>query len=229
MNLAGKSVQCRPSQKNIQALIHSRVNTTRALGDAIARCSEPPSCWINASGAGIYPEDGVGQVEHSLTSGGTIMAEVARLWEAAFSHCPTPKTRKIALRITLVLGASGGVFPVFKQLVQLRQGGRQGSGEQRMSWIHIHDLHRMVLHIFTHDDIHGPVNAGSPKTYSNAEFMRAMRNAMGVTFGLPAPAWLLRMGAAILGINSELILASMDVYPKKMLDHGFEFSYPQLQ
>lgn len=229
INLAGKSVQCRPSQRNIQELIDSRVNTTRALGDAIARCSKPPRCWINASGAGIYAEDGIGQVEHSPTIGGTIMAEVARQWEAAFEACDTPSTRKVTLRITLVLGASGGVFPVFKQLVKYRQGGRQGSGNQRMSWIHIHDLYNMMLHIFAHDNIQGPVNAASPRTYSNAEFMRSMRKVMGVGFGLPAPSWLLRIGAVLLGINSELVLASMDVYPKKMIDHGFSFTYSQLE
>ena len=228
INLAGKSVQCRPSASNVQALIDSRVDTTRALGEAISRCAQPPSCWINASGAGIYPAEGRAQHEDSPTNGTTIMADVARRWEAAFMEANTPKTRKVILRITLVLGSQGGVFPVFKSLVRLGQGGRQGSGKQRMSWIHVEDLYRMVLFIGQTDAVKGAVNAGAPQTLSNAEFMKSMRQVLKFPFGIPAPEWLLRIGTAIIGVNSELVLSSMDVYPKKMLDHGFTFRYLEL-
>ena len=127
VNLAGKSVNCRFTASNVAELIRSRVGTTTALGDAIALCSSPPKVWINASGASIYREQvSQANTEESPTDGEGTMAEVARQWEAAFNGCNTPNTRKVVLRITLVLGQDGGVLPLFKRLVRLGQGGRQG-------------------------------------------------------------------------------------------------------
>jgi uncharacterized protein (TIGR01777 family) len=226
VNLAGKSVNCRFTPKNIDELIQSRVGTTRAIGDAIAACKQPPKTWINASGASIYREVVTEpNTEDSPIDGDGTMAQVARLWEEALNDARTPHTRRIALRITLVLGTGGGVFPIFKRLVSLGQGGAQGSGEQSVSWIHITDLVRLIIFIVETESISGPINAAAPNPLSNRAFMAELRSAMSFPFGIPAPAPLIRMGTALLGVDSELILRGMNVVSKKAPQLGFTFQF----
>ncbi len=229
VNLAGKSVNCRFTSSNVAELIRSRVETTRAIGDAIALCKMPPQVWINASGASIYRENvNRANTEDSPIDGEGTMAEVARQWEQALLKAPKVSTRRVALRITLVLGADGGVFPIYKRLVGLGQGGAQGSGNQWMSWIHITDLVRLIAFIIQKESIEGPVNAAAPEALTNTAFMAAMRESMKFPFGIPAPAPLIRIGTALIGTDSELILRGMQVISSKAPGHGFDFQYPTL-
>lgn len=226
VNLAGKSVNCRFTPKNVEQLIQSRVSTTRALGDAIALCKQPPQTWINAGGASIYREEVAhSNTEDSPIDGEGVMAEVARLWEEALHDARTPNTRRIALRISLVLGKDGGVFPIFRRLVSLGQGGAQGSGSQMVSWIHMTDLARLITFILETESISGPINAAAPNPLSNRAFMAELRSAMSFPFGIPAPAPLIRLGTALLGVDSELILRGMNVVSTKAPRHGFTFQF----
>lgn len=230
VNLAGKSVNCRFTKANVKELIRSRVETTQAIGEAIGLCKSPPPVWINASGASIYREHvSEPNTEDSPTDGEGTMAEVARQWERAFFESPTPGTRKAALRITLVLGRNGGVFPIFKTLVMLGQGGRQGSGEQMMSWIHVDDLCSAMLWIINQNSIGATVNAAAPSPMSNANFMSDFRKSTQVKVGLPAPELLIRIGTGIIGADSELVLRGMDVAPHALAKSGFTFQFPSLQ
>ncbi|MFN5621516.1 MAG: TIGR01777 family oxidoreductase [Flavobacteriales bacterium] len=227
INLAGKSVNCRFTADNIEALIRSRVDTTQAIGDAIALCKQPPKTWINASGASIYPENvSEPNTEDSAIDGAGVMADVARQWENALYTMHLPATRRIALRITLVLGKDGGVFPIYKRLVSLGQGGAQGTGKQWVSWIHVTDLTRLLFFLLENDSISGPVNAAAPEPLPNQAFMATLRKAMKFPFGIPAPALLIRMGTAVIGADSELILRGMRVVSVKSPKHGFLFDYP---
>jgi uncharacterized protein (TIGR01777 family) len=229
INLAGKSVNCRFTARNVDELISSRVETTRALGEAIALCQRPPAVWINASGASIYRDtQGTPNAEESETDGVGTMAEVARLWEKALTEAVTPNTRKIALRITLVLGQSGGVYPTFRLLTKAFQGGSQGSGKQMMSWIHIHDLCRMMLALVESKNPPEIMNAAAPQPLPNADFMRLLRESLGVGFGLNAPAPLIKLGTALLGVDSELVLRGMNVVSAKGDQFDFKFLYPDL-
>jgi uncharacterized protein (TIGR01777 family) len=227
INLAGKSVNCRFTADNIEALIRSRVDTTQAIGDAIALCKQPPKTWINASGASIYPENATeANTEESTIDGDGVMADVARQWEKALYSRQLTNTRRIALRITLVLGKDGGVFPIYKRLVALGQGGAQGTGKQWVSWIHVADLTRLLFFIVGNDSIAGPVNAAAPEPLTNDAFMFALRKAMKFPFGIPAPAFLIRVGTAMIGADSELILRGMQVVSSKAPQQGFRFDYP---
>ena len=229
VNLAGKSVNCRFTASNVAELIRSRVETTRAIGDALALCKIPPKVWINASGASIYRENvSRANTEDSPIDGEGTMAEVARQWEQALLKAPKVSTRRVALRITLVLGADGGVFPIYKRLVGLGQGGAQGSGNQWMSWIHITDLLRLIAFIIQRESIEGPVNAAAPEPMTNTSFMATMRKSMKFPFGIPAPAPLIRIGTALIGTDSELILRGMQVISSKAPGNGFDFQYPTL-
>jgi uncharacterized protein (TIGR01777 family) len=229
VNLAGKSVNCRFNDRNVKELISSRVETTRAIGDAIALCKQPPSIWVNASGASIYPETlGKPNSEESSNEGKGTMADVARKWEMALNSSNTPHTKKVALRISLVLGNGGGVYPTFRTLTKAFQGGAQGSGSQMMSWIHIHDLCAMIRKLIESENPPSIINAAAPQPLSNAEFMRIFRKSLGVGFGLAAPTVFIKIGTALLGMDSELVLRGMNVVSSKADAIDFQFKFPTL-
>lgn len=229
INLAGRSVDCRYNEKNKHAILHSRVATTRALGNAIAACEQPPGLWINSSTATIYrhAEDRP-MTEADGEIGDGFSVEVARQWEKAFFHFQLPGTRQVALRMAIVLGPEGGVLRPLKRLVRLGLGGKQGKGTQVFSWIHIEDLYRTILFIIGHPALDGVVNCSSPHPVPNAILMQALRKALGVNAGLPAPEWLLRMGAVLIRTETELVLKSRWVLPHRLLQAGFVFTYPTL-
>jgi len=229
VNLAGKSVNCRFTRSNVEELIRSRVETTAAIGEAIAHCKQPPAVWINASGASIYREHvSAANNEQSPTDGEGVMAEVARQWEAAFFESKLPTTRKVALRISLVLGEDGGVWPILKRLAHFGLGGKQGSGKQMMSWIHIKDLCRMIEHVISNENIGGVLNAACPGSVSNREFMKVVRSSVDRKWGWPASVLEIKLGTALLGIPAELILRGMWVRNehKHMTDFSFHYGTP---
>jgi NAD dependent epimerase/dehydratase family enzyme len=119
----------------------------------------------------------------------------------------------------------GGVFGTLLWLVRRRLGGRVGDGKQFVSWIHDQDFIRAVEWVITHD-MSGPVNFASPEPLPNAEFMRELRRAWGVRFGLPAARWMIELGTWAMRTESELVLKSRRVVPGKLLESGFTFEFP---
>ena len=229
VNLAGRSVSCRYNDRNKAAILESRVSTTAALGRAIALCRQPPSTWLNASTGTIY-RNAVDrpQSERDGEPGTGFSVDVARAWEAELEAAVTPGTRKIPLRIAIVLGRGGGALRPFANLARLGLGGRMGPGTQKFSWIHVEDLYRCVRFLHARKDITGPVNVASPDVVTNRELMRMVRRAYGARFGIPTPAWLLRLGAVLIRTETELVLKSRWVQPEKLLDAGFVYSQPEL-
>src|ERR1700733_4737447 len=136
INLAGKSVDCRYTEANRKAIIASRVDSTRVLGEAIAKCKQPPRVWLNSSSATLYkhtfdtPMDESGETGATPAAKDEFSIEVIRQWERALDEARTPATRKVTLRITLVFGKDGGVLPVLQRLARFGLGGNMGSGRQ---------------------------------------------------------------------------------------------------
>jgi uncharacterized protein (TIGR01777 family) len=229
VNLAGRSVSCRYNDRNKAAILESRLSTTAALGRAIALCRQPPSTWLNASTGTIY-RNAVDrpQSERDGEPGTGFSVDVARAWEAELDAAVTPGTRKIPMRIAIVLGRGGGALRPFANLARLGLGGRMGPGSQKFSWIHVEDLYRCVRFLHARTDITGPVNVASPDVVTNRELMRMVRRAFGARFGIPTPAWLLRLGAVLIRTETELVLKSRWVQPEKLLDAGFVYSQPEL-
>jgi len=229
INLAGKSVDCRYNDKNKREIMTSRTETTKALGDAINQCAVPPPLWLNSSTATIYrhAEDRP-MTEQAGEIGIGFSVGVARAWEEAFLACKVPHTRQVALRIAIVLGRGGGVMVPYMSLVQYGLGGYQGNGRQMFSWIHVEDLYRIILFIEAHKDIEGAVNCSAPHPVTNREQMKIFRSQAGQRFGLPMPRWLLKLGAAMIGTETELVLKSRWVLPERLLQQGFTFTYPTL-
>lgn len=155
--------------------------------------------------------------------------DVCKSWEKTFFDTDTPHTRKIALRMGIVLGSSDGAFPRLLNLVKLGMGGKQGSGEQYISWVHEQDAVACTEFLLTHDDITGAVNCTAPQPVKNKDFMGALRKAWGIPFGLPAPAWLLQIGLAIIGSEMELILKSRWVMSKRLIDAGYQFQFNEVE
>lgn len=226
INLAGKSVNCRNTAANQEEIVRSRVDATRALGRAIEICPRPPKLWINASAAAIYGDTGerIADEDSPWAKGGT--AEVSKQWEAAFGESDCLQTRKVILRIGLVLQRGKGVIEMLSKLAGFGLAGTVGSGRQYVSWIHEADFVRLVEWVIENDDFSGPINAVSPDPVSNSVFMKGIREALGVNIGIPAPAWATRIGAFVIGTNAGLVLAGSRVR-SKVLSGRFSFLYPQ--
>lgn len=191
INLAGKSVNCRYTEKNKQEIFDSRTDAVKAIGQAIAQCSTPPALWINASSATIYrhatdhPQDEYNGEYHDDFS-----VQVCKRWEKTFFDQITLHTRKVALRMAITIGPGGILIPFFN-LVKFGLGGRQGNGEQRFSWIHIDDLCRIIEWTNEHKEIEGFYNCSAPNPVTNQELMKVIRDITGNKFGLPAYKWML--------------------------------------
>jgi len=228
INLTGKTVNCRYSEKNKKEIISSRVESTEAIAKAIRESIVPPKLWINASSATIYrhaedsPQDEIsGEIKNDFS------VQVCKLWEKKFNEERCPFTRKVALRMAITLGNGGVMIPYFN-LLKFGLGGKQGSGKQMYSWIHIEDTCRMIEWIFENEEIEGTYNCCSPYPVTNQEFMYLLRKTTGKKFGLPAPVWLLKAGALLIGTETELLLKSRWVVPTKILATGFQFKYSKL-
>ncbi|MFN3651403.1 MAG: TIGR01777 family oxidoreductase [Armatimonadota bacterium] len=228
MNLAGRSVNCRYHAPNRREIYESRLRSTAAVGAAIAACAEPPPVWINSSSATIYRHALDRPMDETTGEIGTgFSVDVCLRWERALADAPTPGTRKVALRSALVLGPGrGGVMEVFQRLARLGLGGTMGRGDQFVSWVHADDFCRAVEWLIEHPELEGPVNCAAPSPVPNREFMRLLRRACGVPFGLPAADWMLEIGAYLLNSETELLLKSRRVVPGRLLASGFELRYP---
>jgi len=236
INLTGRSVNCRYHARNRKEILNSRVNSTRILGEAIGRCAQPPPVWLNASTATVYrhtfdePWDESGLTEATVEAKDRFSVEVAWAWERALNEAATPRTRKVAMRMAMVLGlGKNSVFPVLRRLARLGLGGRMGSGRQFVSWIHEADCCRAVEWLIGHDHLEGPVNLAAPHPIPNAEMMRTLRQVCGVPFGLPATNWMLEVGAFVLRTETELLIKSRRVAPGRLLKSGFEFQFPLIR
>lgn len=229
INLAGKPINTRFTEENKAELIASRVSTTELLGMALQQCKNPPSIWLNASGAHIYgTSDQKMHSENDALDNEFFPAIMAQKWEEALYKFELANTRKVALRISIVLGKDGGVLQPFVQLTKWFLGGQQGNGKQKFSWVHLEDFYQIIRFAAANKNINGPVNVCSPEVVNNAGLMRVLRKILHRPFGFPAPAFGIKIGAALLGIEPDLILKSLSVYPQKLVDAGYKFKYPKL-
>jgi hypothetical protein len=229
INLAGKSVNCRYNQKNKDEILYSRTSTTELLGNAILQCKNPPKLWINSGTATIYrhAEDRP-MTEDDGEIGSGFSVEVAKAWEASFFKFQLAQTRQVLLRIAIVLGQNGGAMVPMMRLVRSGLGGRQGTGKQMFSWIHVEDLFRIIRFIEDHEALSGVYNCSAPEPVSNDELMHLFRENLHAPVGLPSPKWLLELGAAFINTETELVLKSRWVLPDRLMKAGFFFEYSTL-
>lgn len=255
IGLAGKSVNCRYNDRNREEILRSRLDTTRALREAIAAAKKPPAVWMNSSTATIYryaldrPQS---EADTELDTG--FSPDVGRTWEAELFAGELPATRRVALRITIVLGQGAATALLFR-LARLGLGGPQfdgwwfrhrryrgigpdptehspeihrSKGRQRFSWIHIDDVVGAVQFIRDHPEIAGPVNLSTPEQVENRSLMAALRRVVGMPIGLPAWRFMLEPAMWLLRTEPELVLKSRWVAPGVLTEAGFGFRHPEL-
>jgi uncharacterized protein (TIGR01777 family) len=230
INLAGKSVDCRYTPENKKAILLSRTETTKTLGEAILLCKSPPLLWINSGTGTIYRH----ATDRPMTEangdiGDGFSVSVATAWEKSFFDFKLPHTRQVVLRIAIVLGNDGGALKPLVSLVKLGLGGRQGRGDQKMSWLHVADLCGIIEFVQEKKDITGVLNCASPQTSDNTTLMATLRKVLNRKIGLPSPEWLLTIGAYVIRTEPELILKSRWVMPERLLNEGFVFQFPALE
>jgi uncharacterized protein (TIGR01777 family) len=237
INLAGRSVSCRYTDANLRDMMASRVDSTRVVGAAIAAAAAPPKVWLQMSTATIYAHrfDAandeatgiIGGAEPGVPGYWAFSVEIAKAWERVQEEAETPDTRKVALRTAMIMSRDrGSVFDVLHKMARLGLGGPVAGGRQYVSWLHGADLVRAVELLLVRADLSGPVNLAAPNPLPQREFMRVLRAATRVPIGLPATKWMAELGAFVLRSDTELLLKSRRVVPGRLLDAGFEFTFP---
>ena len=230
INLVGKNVNCRYNEKNKNEIISSRLNSIKAISEVISHCEIQPKFWFQSASATIYIDSKskpMTEVEGNL--GNDFSETVCKKWEACFLEQTKSfsNTKKIILRTSLVLSKEDGVYPRLKKMTQFGLGGKQGNGKQMVSWIHETDLINSINFIIE-NKLEGVFNTTAPYPITNSEFMKVLRQSIGVKFHLNSPRLLLEIGAFIISTETELILKSRFVIPDNLLKAGFEFKYPSI-
>lgn len=238
INLAGRSVSCRYTESNLREMMASRVDSATVVGTAIARAATPPPVWLQMSTATIYAHSHdrandeatgtIGGAEDGVPAYWGFSVDIARRWERAQLDAPTPDTRKVALRTSIVMAPGrGGAFDMLWRLARCGLGGPVAGGRQYMSWIHGRDFVRAVEFLLARDDLVGPVNLAAPNPLPYRAFMAGLRRAAGMPVGLPATRRMAELGAWVLRSDAELLLKSRRVVPGRLLDAGFVFGHPE--
>lgn len=234
VNLAGRSVDCIKTPEHQDEILRSRVESTRVLGMALRTIDVPPSVWVQMSTAHIYGDPPSAVCTEDSPFGYGLAPFVGRAWEQAFRESILPSQRGIILRTSFVLGrdrgAGAGALARLRTLVRFGLGGKAGSGEQGVSWIHETDMNRLIERALFDSGMQGPYIASSPNPVSQRVFMRALRRAMGMPIGLPAYSWMVRIGAPlVMRTDPELALYGRYVVPKRLQEERFAFQFPNLR
>ena len=228
INLAGKSVDCRYTKVNKKEILLSRIESTKILNKAVLQCKNPPKHWLNSSTSTIYRFSLDKQMDEiNGEIGNDFSMNVAQSWEKAFFMYDTPKILKTAMRTSIVLGKKGGAFIPLKTLAKTGLGGKQGKGNQYISWIHENDFAKSIEFI-VQQEMTGVINIVSPTPITNADFMKKLQKAVGQFIGIPMPTFLLKIGSFIIRTETELVLKSRNVIPKKLIENGFKFEFSNI-
>lgn len=229
INLTGKSVDCRYTEKNKKEIYNSRIDSTIILNQVVLQCKNPPKHWLNSSTSTIYRFSLDKQMDEiNGEIGDDFSMNIAKSWEKVFFEAQTPSTLKTALRTSIVLGKNAGAFIPLKTLTKLGFGGKQGNGNQFISWIHEEDFANAIEFIIQ-KEITGLINIVSPQPITNSDFMMKLRKAIRIPFGIPMNSFLLEIGSFFIRTETELVLKSRNVIPKKLMDNGFQFEFSNFE
>jgi uncharacterized protein len=226
INLAAEPILGLWTPKKRQLIRETRVDLTDRILRCIADTPKRPAAFINASGIGFYGDRGSEVLDETCGPGQDYLARLCVDWEASTQRASQLGVRPIPLRTGLVLGLGGGAFPLMRRAFVMGGGGRLGSGEQYMPWIHLTDEARMILWAAEHPSLEGPLNVCSPNPVTNREFTRLLAKAVRRPALFPVPAFALKL---LMGRDlGSGLLASQRATPHRSSDAGFSFDYPEL-
>jgi uncharacterized protein (TIGR01777 family) len=230
VNLSGVSISKPWNERNRNAIMESRVESTEVLGKAIGALNSPPKVWVNGSAVGFYGDRGSEMLIEASGPGpkGHFLSDVCVAWENELMRAETKEVRKVALRTGVVLGPGSLAFQPLLTSVKCYLGGPIGSGSQFVSWIHIHDLVSLILWTIE-SDIQGPINGTAPEPVTNADMMMMMRAILRRPWAPPVPPFLLRIISFLGGPEASLALESTRALPEVALTGGFRFAFPHLR
>lgn len=226
VHLAGENIsRGRWTKAFKQRVLDSRVLGTRLIAESVA-AADPPPALVSASAIGLYGDRGDEAMSEESSAGEGFLADVCRQWEAAAQPAVDAGARVVRLRIGVVLSRYGGALARMLTPFRLGMGGVIGSGRQVVSWIHLEDLVGVVEHALADSDLSGPVNAVAPRPVTNRELTSALGRALKRPTLVPMPAAIVRLIFGEMG--DELLLTSTRVEPRRLLDSGFSFRFPDL-
>lgn len=230
INMAGRSVDCRYTEANKAEILNSRIDSTKIIGEAIKKAKNPPNIWLNSSTGTIYRySEDKEMTEKEGEIGEGFSVNIAKAWEKTFREINVPNVRKVIMRTSIVIGKNGGAMQPLVQLTKLGLGGFQGSGKQFISWLQVEDFCRITEYLIDNKNAEGIYNLVSPKPIRNKAFMKILRQVLSVPIGLPAMKWMIEIGAFFMRTESELVLKSRRLVPKRLLSEGFEFKYVNIE
>lgn len=222
IHLAGESVLGVWTPAKKRRIVHSRLEGTRAVVEAIELARMPPEVLVSGSAIGFYGDSGDMELTEKSPGGNGFLADTTRAWEGEAAR--VRKSRLVLLRTGIALSRRGGALGVMAPLFRMGLGGRLGPGTQWMSWIHIEDLARMFLFAAENMDVRGALNGTAPWPIRNASFTDELARRLRRPAVLHVPAWAIRC----LGDFSHELLDSKRVVPGEATAHRFPFEYPQL-
>ena len=225
VNLAGEPIaEKRWSEQHCRLLMDSRVRTTEALVAAMAPLRQPPRVLVQASAVGYYGTSADALFREDSPAGSDFLAQICQRWETAAAAAPSG-VRLVTLRIGIVLGPDGGALGRMLPVFRLGFGGPVGSGRQWMSWIHRHDLVRLIATALEDPAFSGTYNAVAPAPTRMGQFADSLGRTLGRTSLLPVPAPILQL---LLGDGAQVVLEGQQVLPARLQAQGFQFRYPEL-
>lgn len=205
-----------------QLIVDSRIDTGKAVTEAIRQATHKPAVLIQASAIGYYGPHGDEIVLESTAPGSNFLAGVTMPWEQSTQPVEGMGVRRVVTRIGVVFSDKGGAFPILVLPFRLFVGGRLGSGEQYVSWIHIEDVVRAMHFLIEREQTHPVYNLTAPHPVTNAALAKVIGKAMGRPAYFPVPAPVLRLA---LGEVATTVLEGQRVVPENLRADGFEFEY----
>jgi uncharacterized protein (TIGR01777 family) len=227
VNLAGAGVgDHRWTDAYKKQVRDSRVLGTAALAEAVAALDRPPRVWVNGSAIGFYGETGDRAVDESAPPGDGFLPSLCVEWEEATAPVQEAGVRTVFARTGLVVAREGGAWAKLFPLYKAGLGGRFGNGRQYWSFVALHDEVAAIRHLIDTDGLSGPFNLTAPNPLTNREISAAMGRVLRrpSLFTVPAPALKL-----VLGEMSGDVLGSQRVLPKRLLESGFTFAFPEIE
>jgi uncharacterized protein (TIGR01777 family) len=232
INLAGASLagenplKMRWTKTRKHRIIDSRVESGEKLVQVISELNHKPKVFVQASAIGFYGNQGYTQADENSDPGSDFLANVCLKWEASTARIEELGIRRLVIRIGLVLSKSGGLLPLLALPFRLFVGGRIGSGDQYLSWIHIQDLVSSIRFLIDAPQLQGAYNITAPVPNTNQAFSKVLGKVLRRPAWLPIPAPILKIA---LGEAATLALDGRPVFPTKLIKAGFQFHYQDLE
>jgi uncharacterized protein (TIGR01777 family) len=227
VHLAGQSIFGTWTRGHKQRILDSRAKGTSLLATALARLARPPRVLVSASAIGYYGNRPPSEsIDESASAGGGFLTDVVKVWESSATPARDAGIRVVHPRMGLVLGRHGGTLKIAAPVFYMGLGGRLGSGRQIWSWVALDDVAGSILHLIENENVSGPVNVTAPNPVTNAEFTKVLAAVVHRPAIFAVPEFVLRLAG---DVANELMLSGARVTPRKLLETGYRFRYPQLQ